>query len=251
MIIDCGAFCGHWPFRRLRHASPASLAEAMRENGMRRAVVSSLDAIFFNDPNEGDEALKDALAPSDWLAVSHNPLLPFAQADMAENRLGAVALRLYPGYHGYAPDDACAVSLCRAAAQRGLVIFLTVKLEDVRLEYILRQQVPALESALALAEAVPEGTFVLSGYALSDAVRQGGQIAGVPNVYLDTAFCGNLTFPYERLLDAFPHKRVLFATYQPLLCPAVNRLAMAYADIPEEARADILYRNAERLFCKA
>lgn len=247
MIIDCGAFCGHWPFRRLRHGTLPALARQMAENGIDRALVSCLDSIFYNDPNEGDAPLAEALVSTDRLVISHNPLLPYALDDVEANRYGAAALRLYPSYHGYGPEDACAVALCRAAAKRGLPVFFTAKLDDIRLDYLLRQQVPSLESGLSLAEAVPEGTFVLSGFAVSDAVRLGGQLTGAPNVYLDTAFCGNLSFPYERLLEVFPATRTLFATLQPLQCPAVNRLALAYADIPEAAKEAILYKNAQRL----
>ena len=46
MIIDVNASLGHYPFRRLRHNTADTLVALMDRNGIDRAVVSSLHAVF-------------------------------------------------------------------------------------------------------------------------------------------------------------------------------------------------------------
>lgn len=249
-MIDACAFVGHWPFRRLRRAGLSDLVSSNERNGIERAIISCLDSIFYNDPMEGDASLAKALPGRYALALSHNPLLPHAAREVLRNPLRAAMVRLYPGYHGYALDDPSVLPFCRAAAQAGLIICVVYKLEDLRLDYLVRQSPPSLESILTLAASVPEGRFVLSGYAVADAIEEGQALCGLPNLWLDSAYCGNLTFPYERLCAALPKEKLLFATHQPLLCPETNVLAIRRAALPDDVKRAVTQTNAQALLAE-
>ena len=60
MIIDINACLGHYPFRRLRFNTAATMLELMDRNGIDRAVVSSLNALFYRDVQQGNEELWEA-----------------------------------------------------------------------------------------------------------------------------------------------------------------------------------------------
>src|SRR2546423_12597361 len=53
MIIDVNASLGHYAFRALRHNTAATLLELMDRNGIVKAVVSSLPALFYRDAHRG------------------------------------------------------------------------------------------------------------------------------------------------------------------------------------------------------
>jgi predicted TIM-barrel fold metal-dependent hydrolase len=247
-MIDTCAFVGRWPFRKLQSSSVSDLAESCKANGIIRAVVGSLDAVFYNDPMEADETLAQELPPQFALAISHNPTLPFAKRDVIANALKAKVVRIYPGYHGYSLEEPCVREFCETAAQSGLAVQIMHKMDDIRLDYIARQSPPPLENILALADSVPSGKFLLSGYNVSASVQNARIIQQIPNLFVDTAYSGNIVFPYEELAEVYPVERILFATHQPLFCPDVNCLAVSYAQMPQDTVERILRRNAEVLF---
>ena len=59
MIIDINAFLGHYPFRQLRFNNAAKMVELMDGNGIDRAVVSSLHAVFYRDSHRGNAELHE------------------------------------------------------------------------------------------------------------------------------------------------------------------------------------------------
>ena len=56
-MIDINAFAGPWPFRALPATLPADVATMLQEAGIARALVSSLEALFFEDPQIANERL--------------------------------------------------------------------------------------------------------------------------------------------------------------------------------------------------
>src|SRR5687768_7602935 len=60
MIIDVNACLGHYPFRQLRFNTAATMIDLMDRNGIDRAVVSSLYAVFYRDAHRGNEELREA-----------------------------------------------------------------------------------------------------------------------------------------------------------------------------------------------
>lgn len=71
MYLDAAAFCGHWPYYRLRNASLEQMLEQYRAANIDGGLMSSLDAVFYQDPWEADEQLVAALAmtPRDGYSI--------------------------------------------------------------------------------------------------------------------------------------------------------------------------------------
>lgn len=233
MNYDISAFSGHWPFRRLRKSGLPDQVSG--------GVVSSLDAIFYNDPREGDEPLLEAL-PGNWqLAMCLNPKLPWMVSALRDfSARGVRFARLYPGIHGYDTSDPALRELCAAAAELGMTLIVTARMEDDRLSWLLRQRsVPAGDWA-ALAREYPGVNFVFSHFSVSELS------ATLPlpgNVWADTAgLCHGLT-PVEDLIHAgFPAKKLVFGSFSPLECTQSHLL-----NLPEAYRSLILSENTERL----
>lgn len=237
MNYDLGAFTGHWPFHRIRGEGPAEQLDLRRRRGIGGGLVSSLDAVFYQDPWEADGPLTRALvSEKNWsVALSVNPMLPHAALELTRAAGSAGAVRLYPGVHGYEPDDEESVRLCRLAGALGLPVIITARLEDARLEYLLRQRPVEINRAVGLAERCGGTRFLLSNFYLSEL----NAVDGPPdNVWADTAGLCHGLFPFEEL--KFPLKRMVFGSCAPLQC-----LDSGLWNVPEPLRELILSENPE------
>ena len=76
-MIDVNAYAGPWPFRALPAMLPAEVAVTLQDAGVARALVSSLEALFFEDPQVANERLADRLPPEGMLMACAvvNPML--------------------------------------------------------------------------------------------------------------------------------------------------------------------------------
>ena len=238
MNADLCAFAGNWPFRRLRRGSLEDVLADHAARGITGGLMSSLDAISYNDPWEANGPLLAALSGTGWrLAMAADPTLPRCGARLERGvRAGAAAVRLYPGVHGYGLDSPCVSDLLRAAEDMRLPVLITVQLEDPRLEYLLRQR--PVDTALLpeLAARHPRAALVASC-----CPRALLPEAGPENLWADTAGLGQALFPLEDL--PFPAERLLFGSCAPLQC-----LDSALLDIPPERREQILALGPERFW---
>jgi len=57
LIIDSNAYIGHWPFRRLRYNTADGIIELMDRCGIDKAVVGSINSVFYKNYQAGNEEL--------------------------------------------------------------------------------------------------------------------------------------------------------------------------------------------------
>lgn len=239
MNYDLSAFCGHWPFRHLRRSSVQEQLGAYEAAGITGGLMSSLDAVFYQDPWEADGPLLDALTGTRWeLAMCVDPRLPWAE--MAVRRAhsrGVGHLRLYPGIHRYSPE--CADDICAVAGELGMTVTITGRMEDERLCYLLQQEPVYTEACFALAERHPKVNFLLSGFYLGELLDCGP----VPeNLWSDTSgLCHGLR-PVQVLTEGgFPPEKLLFGSLSPLQCLQSHLL-----NLPQMYKDQILSANPSR-----
>jgi predicted TIM-barrel fold metal-dependent hydrolase len=134
--VDVHAFVGPYPYRYVPHPDPDVLVRVLEREEVDAAWVGHLPSAFWRDPSPGNAALLTALAP-------HAPVLrpvptvrpdwPHWERELAQAvEAGAPAVRAYPPQWGLGPDADAMVELAHACAQRGLVLLLTVRFEDLR-----------------------------------------------------------------------------------------------------------------------
>ena len=248
MIFDSTSFTGKWPFRKLGKPDIAHLVEDHARHCITGGVVSKLESVFYNDPMEGDEELAANLPPGYKLAITHNPLLPFAINEIKENSLGAVAVRIFPSYHGYNPKDDVVKEFCRAAASANLVVYVMARMDDVRLDYLFKQNIPSIGDIAALAQAVPECKFVLSGLVMGSICAEADVVSRCNNLYVDTAYANAPVFPFDDIVKVLPVERILYATHYPMICLETGIIALKHSGLDDAAKRAVLYDNAMRLF---
>ena len=237
MYFDAAAFCGHWPYHRVRNSDLEQMLERYHDVGIDAGLMSSLDAVFYQDPWEADRELVAALAGTNWrVAMSVNPMMPWAGKLLSQGKqAGAVAVRLYPCVHDYAEDDSRVVALCQRAGELGLPVILTMRMLDSRVCYLLHQRDPDMERISRLVRQCSGTKFLMS----NSLAKEMQDIQPMPeNLWLDTAGLRS-DFFLETQQDV-PPERILFGSFAPLQC-----VGSSMCLIPDDLKQQIIYDNAQ------
>ena len=237
MNYDVSAFSGHWPYRHLRRSTISEQLAEYERLRFSGGCMSSLDAIFYNDPWEADEPQLRALSGTGWkLAMCVNPLLPWTEPAVRHaHGLGVRHLRLYPGIHRYSIHAAAEV--CALAEELNMTVIITGRLEDERLYYLLDQRPVSIADCIALAAQFPNVPFLLSGFYLSELTG-----LSIPqNLWIDTSGLCHGLCPVQALIEGgFPPEKILFGSLSPLQCLHSHLL-----NLPEDRKSDILSTNSK------
>ncbi len=249
-VLDINCFAGHWPFRRIRKNTFSDLVSIHKENSISHGLVSSINAIFYNDPFEGDtEIYKELKDTSYKQAMTINPLLVHAVRDVERgvSRLSAAAVRIYPGYHGYLSDCSELISVCEAVHYHKLPLVYTARLEDERLEYMFRSAPFDANTAAELALRFPEMPIIFTCVRSEEVLLIWERTKNDANVFFDTSGLKNNLFAIDKLLETVPSERILFGSQYPLFCLSSTLLKIVKADCTDYQRQNMLFNNAVKL----
>ncbi len=243
MIIDCNVGFGHWPFARFAEDTPARLDRLLAGNGIVTALVSSAEAILYEEPAacNGDLVRRLRGSPRLLPVPVANPRVRSAGSIVAAAGLNAV--KLIPTYHAYSLRDDAAVGLCSQAAERGLPVLVQMRVEDERSHYeLLKVPGVPVEDILALAGKVPKLVVVALCPYFEEAVR-----LAAAGVYVDISFAETLD-TLRQLCDKAPFERILFGSHAPWLYPRAAAAKLDKSTIRDEQREAIGWRTASRIF---
>lgn len=222
-----------------------------REHQISGGLVASLDSVFYNDPLEGDRFLYEQLAGTPYrLAVTINPLLPCFEQDwmMAKTQWNAAAVRVYPAYHGYDFDHPAFVRLCERLRADGVPLLVCLRLEDARLEYLIRQHMPSLALLADLARRMPDLKLVvlhISGAELGQIGRETWENTGL---CFDTSGLKNDLFAMEKIVSEYGAEKLVFGSQWPLNCFASTFLKVQDLDCPQKEQ---IFTRADQWLAQA
>jgi uncharacterized protein len=245
--FDASTWIGRWPFAFCDEHSLRSLAVALRHQGIRRALVSPLDAVFAPEPGPANRTLLDETRGE--RALSPVPVINPALANWREEFSRATqeprvrAVRLLPNYHNYRLSGGAIDELVTAAVAGDVRLIVQVRMIDERHEFhaMNLKAVPLaeLDGFLKRHAKVP---VMASGLLRSEVLSL---VPKHPRLLADLSFAEwHDTIPH--LLAKVSARQLAFASHTPLLITAAARAKLDTAEVTEAKRRMIAAENLER-----
>jgi len=245
--FDANTWTGRWPFSFAEAFTPRTLAAHLARHGIRRALVSPLDAVFAPAPQPANLAL---LAATRGLrALIPVPVLNPALAGWREDLAGVAAdprvraVRLLPNYHNYLLNHPEVDALVAALGKHRLRIIVQMQVIDHRHEYhaLTIKPVPADDLA-ALLKRHRNRPVLASGLMRPDLVKLAPRHT---NLLADLSFV-EWHDTMEHLLAKVSPRQLVFASHTPLLITAAARAKLDSSTLRESQRVAIAATNLQR-----
>lgn len=257
MLFDVNAWLGSFPFRSLRDNTPEALVRRLDREGIRWAAVAPIEGIFHRNVQPANERLVEAIAPFAGrllpMAVI-NPTYVKWEDDLARchEELGVIGVRLLPVYHGYDIDGPLARRVLGACRERGLPVSIPQRIEDPRQRHPFDPGVEVdLHRVAALLAAEPKATLIVTN---ARGNLAGSSLATRPDLK-EAAWCFDLSLALGNhfrqttdLVERCGPGRLVYGTHLPFSYAACATVKLHLLPVDDEAKADIAYRNAWRLF---
>lgn len=255
MIIDVNVSLSRWPFRRLRCDETPELVTMLRDRGVDQAWVASFDGLLHKDiAGVNERVAAECRRWGDGRLIPFgtvHPKLPDWEDDLRRcaevHRMAG--LRLHPNYHQYPLDDPDFVRLLKGAAGRGLLVQISLKMEDERTQHPLVRVPPVDASGLADTVAGIPGLrlMLLNG---PGPLTQGAALKlAAAGVSFDIAMLEGMA-GVARLIGQIGLERVLFGSHAPFFTWESARLKVTESGLDRAAEHAVLAGNAQRLLAK-
>ena len=222
--VDVSAWIGAYPFRELPHPDASVLVRVLEREGIGQAWVGSLPSAWHRDPGPSNAWLYAELQPHAGILFPSPTVRPDwpgweRMLDDAVTRR-APSVRLYPMQLGFAGTAALLGSVARACGERGLVVQLTVRFEDLRQRHPM-DSAPDLTAAhiRSIVRADPRVCVIVSGAGrdLIEETHWSLTPAEQRRCYWDWAWVwGPPEDHFEHLVSAIGGERFVFGGYWPL-----------------------------------
>ncbi len=249
-MIDVSVFIGNFPFRRLAVTTPGELREMLKSEKIDCVLVSSIEGIFYEEPQIANEELFAQLADKFIMPVAVlNPTLANWQRSLLRCReqYQIRAVKLHPNYHHYNLTDVAARNMIKAVGEAGLPVIVQLRIQDIRSHHPL-MQIPDVRvtDVIEVAEVLPEVHIVLGGIKWAEATSQAAKIKPLPNLWLDISHIETVD-ALRRLIDVYGTERILFGTHTPFFYVRSAIIKLNESQLSAEERERITRRNAEKL----
>jgi uncharacterized protein len=256
VIIDINNYIGHWPFRQVKNSTAEGLIAKMDKAEIDMAAVSSINAIFYKDTQQGNLELIEDIQPykDRFLPFAIiNPVYTGWEKDFLQciDDLGMRGLELYPYYHQYKLTDEPAVKLLNMAADKGIPVHLPCAVENIRQKHWMdtmdNLSIDEVEKVIVLA---PKTDFIITNgptHAYSKRLKQGGSVRE-GRLYYDFARVEVFEGYLDTLIEAAGADSVVFGSQAPFQYIDTQLVKVHYSGLCENDKNKILYGNLKNLF---
>jgi len=248
MLIDVNVSLGPWPFWKFQEDSPEKLSKHLKSEEISLALVSSLETVFYPDPQLGNRDLFIKLKPYPNLIpiIVSNPSLSSwkEMLEKYDNLYKIKAVKILPNYHNYSVSSSFVSDLMKELNKRKIPLIIQMRLEDERNQYpLLKVRGVRIEEIINLAKSFPNVPIITLCPYFQEAISL---VKESPNIYIDISFIERLN-TLKTLLEKVPGERVLFGSHTPFLYTRSAVMKVKTADIPEKDREAIASGNICRI----
>jgi uncharacterized protein len=165
--------------------------------------------------------------------------------------LGMPGIRLHPNYHGYRLDDPLCAELLREAADRGLIVQVALRMEDVRMQHpLLRVADVDTQPLPALVDAHPTLKLVLLNAMQVIGADQLMTLVRSQRVFVDIATLEGMA-GISQWLARVPVDCLLFGSHFPYFIWESAQLKLRESNLSPAQYAAITHDNAHRLLTQS
>lgn len=223
-FFDATTWIGRWPFSFCETHDAKSLSAHLRAHGIRRALVSPLDAVFAPEPMPANRELLASTRDAEGLIPVPviNPALGNMREQLARSAADrrVRAVKLLPNYHDYRLHSRAVDELIEELQPTGLRLVVQMQLIDPRHEYHAMNLKPVLSKDLvALLQRHPDRTILASGLMRPDILSL---LPAFPRLIADLSFA-EWHDTMEHLLAKVSARQLVFASHTPLLITGAAR----------------------------
>jgi len=254
MRIDCNAFVGAYPWRKVPHTAPGEVLKSLDRAKIDSAWITHLPSVFWRDPTEGNAWLYETARQEKRFrpVPSIHPGLPHWEAVLSDAvNSGAPAVRCDPLYAGLEPaGDAMRVLAVACGAAR-LPLVLAVRLEDGRQRHPHDRagELPAAAvRTLIRSDANVRLLITHADRSFIEEVHFGSTPDEARRIWWDIcSIWGPPEDHFATLLDTIGIDRFVFGTGQPLRLPENSIAKLDLLDLTPERRRAIESDNLQGL----
>ena len=254
MRVDCNAFLGAYPWRKVPGTSPDALVKALDRTQIATAWVTHLPSLFWRDPTEGNAWLYEtARGESRFKPVPtvHPGLAQWEQVLADAANAGAPAVRCDPLYVGLDPAGAEMRVLAAACGVARLPLLLAVRLEDGRQRHpddCVAELPAAAVRALIRSDADVRLLVTHADRGFIEEVHFGSTPDEARRIWWDVCWLwGPPEDQLATLLGTIGVERFVFGTGQPLRLPENSVAKLDLLDLPPDQRQAIESGNLKNL----
>ena len=240
--LDFNCYTGNWPFFRVRCNSIAKLTELHSRCNIEGGFVSACEAIFYQDPFEAELLLSKELAGTPYMqAMVLNPTIPGwkEEIDRCVTQLNIKAIRLTPGFHGYALTDPVMDEVNDMLRKYRLPLLLTLRIRDERSSWMVHPRKISLDEISAYLDKSTDIITILSCLRMNEMGKLKDYFIGRSNLFTDISGFKDGNFAIERACNIIGSEHILYGSSAPLLNLHSTTILVDQADLPQEAKATI------------
>ena len=244
--IDVNCLWGHWPFRHIPRDSFADLRRRHLACGIHTGYIASLNSIFYADPLEGEAELYTQIRGSGyWQIQTIDPLHQAGQdIQIGLERFQIAGVRIYPGYHGFGLLDPAVAALLAILEKRRLPLLLPLRMEDERLDHLIRPRPVDLDELGDFLKANTNRTIVLLSVRLAEIEQLKPVIRSGRRICVDTSGLKDQLFSVEKAVAAIGAEHVLYGSLSPLYSLQSTVLSVEQATLTPAEEPAIWSGNA-------
>ena len=241
--MDFNCFVGNWPFFRVRCNTVEKLMQLHKRCGITGGVVSSLEAIFYQDPYEAELQLAKQLEGTPYRhAMVLNPTLPAWKDDLRRcvEKLHIQAVRLVPGFHGYALTDAVMEEVSDALRAYQLPLIITLRMRDERTAWMLQPRNIPLEELAAFLDSHRDIPTLLANIRLKELRKLNDQFAGRDNLFADTSGFKDDMLPLDFVWqETNAREKIVYGSGAPLMEMQATTILVDRSELEASAKAGV------------
>lgn len=241
--MDFNAFAGNWPFFKVRNNTVEKLAQLHARCGIEGGFVSSLEAIFYQDPYEAELELARQLQGTSYMhAMTLNPRLPGWKDDLkrACAQLNITAVRLVPGFQGYTLADPVMEEVSAALREYGLPLIITMRMRDERTMWMLQPESVSMEDLQSFLDKYPDIPTLITHIRAAEVEKLSPQLAARENLFVDISGFKDGLFVLDHTWgETAARGHIVYGSGAPLMEMQATTLQIDTAQLPDEAKAEM------------